>query len=443
MKHHGFAPLALRAPVMVLSLAAAGLSWSPASAVAQESSLAALQAAAKANAGDPGASLALGRALRRAGRATPALTELRRGVSVSAGPKLRLDVLALLHWEVARALIDRHDFAQTMTECHVLGTLPGEAAEGHACAAEAHLLWQRSTEALSEAAQALAKDPRCYQARLAEGRAYDFAIDAGKSEAAYRAALAIQADGVDAHLALGELLAKNGRHDEGAVELRRAVQLDPDGPDALYALGVALPAGAESLSLLEHATRERLSFSDAWLAVGNQQLGAGHVAEARKAGDEALKAESGNVAPYLLLGRVALADNRPDDAIHAGEAALKLVANSAPAKLLIADGNAKKGEIDLALEAYQAAWGLDHSDPTPLVHAAEASHAANHETTARAFGMKAVQEFPKWGPAWAALGDALAAQGEKPAARDAYQKALAGEGPVDKAAVQHKLSALQ
>src|SRR5208282_384892 len=153
---------------------------------------------------------------------------------------------------------------------------------------------------------------------------------------------------------------------------------------------------------------------------------------ARRAGDQALRADSGNVASYLLLGRVALADNRPDDAIHAGEAALKLVANSAPAKLLIADGNAKKGEVDLALEAYQDAWGLDHSDPTPLVHASEASHAAVRETSARAFGMKAVQEFPKWGPAWAALGDALAAQGEKPAARDAYQKALAGEGPLDK-----------
>ena len=423
--------------VMVVS---AGLSWSPARANAQESSLAALQGAAKTSPADPNASLALGRALRRAGRPTPAITELRRGVSVSAS---RLDVLALLHWEVARTLIDRRDFAQTMTECHVLGTLPGQSAEGHACAAEAHLLWQRSTEALSETALALAKDPKCYEARLAEGRAYDFAIDAGKSETAYRAALALQADGVDAHLGLGSLLAKNGRHDEAVVELRRAVQLDPDGPDSLYALGTSLPPGAESLALMEHATRERPSFSDAWLALGTQQLDAGHAAEARKAGEAALRADSGNVGPYLLLGRVALVDNRPDDAIHAGEAALKLVANSAPAKLLIADGNAKKGEIDLALEAYQAAWGLDHGDPTPLVHAAEASHAANRETTARAFGMKAVQEFPKWGPGWAALGDALAAQGEKPAARDAYQKALAGEGPVDRAAVQQKLSAVR
>lgn len=408
-------------------------------AQAQESSLPGLRSASKTTPADPAAALALGRALRRAGLATPALAELRRGVAVSGG---RLDVLSKLHWEVARTLIDRREFAPAMTECLVLGKLPGQAAEGHACAAEAHLLWQRSTEALAEVALALAKDPRNYDAKVAEARAYDFAIDAGKSEAAYRAALLLQPDGVEAHLGLGRLLAKNGRRDDATAELRRAAALDPDGPDALYELGLLLAPGAESLSLLEHATRERASFGDAWIALGEQQLAAGHLAEARKAGDEALKADGSTAAPLLLLGRVALADNRPEDAVHAGEAALKLVANSAPAHLLIADGDAKRGEINPALEDYQAAWGLDHADPTPLVHAAEACHAAGRDTSAQAFGAKAAQEFPRWGPAWAALGDALAARKEKPQAQDAYQKALAGEGPVDKNAVARKLAAL-
>ena len=86
-------------------------------------------------------------------------------IAVSGG---RIDVLSLLHWEVARTLTDRHDFMATMTECMVLEKLPGQASEGHACAAEAHLVWQRSTEALVETGLALAKDPRCYEAKLAE-----------------------------------------------------------------------------------------------------------------------------------------------------------------------------------------------------------------------------------------------------------------------------------
>jgi tetratricopeptide (TPR) repeat protein len=410
------------------------------SACAQESAVPSAQAATKAAPTDPSAALALGKAYRRAGRLTPALGELRRGIAVSGG---RLDVLAALHWEVARTLVDRRDWVATMTECKVLGSLPGQSAAGHACAAEAHLIWQRSTEALAEVGLALAADPRSYEAKLAEGRAYDFAIDEAKSEAAFRGAIAIDAGGVDAHLGLGRVLVRAGRRDDGLAELRSAVQMDPAGPDALFELGVALGPCLESATLLSRATRERPGFGDAWIASGDQDLAAGHLAEARHAGDAALRADSTSVKPYLLLGKVALADGREDDAIHAGEAALKLVANSAPARLIVADGNAKKGELDLALEAYQAAWGLDHGDPTPLVHASEASHASGRDTTAKAFGLKAVQEFPKWGPAWAALGDAFAGQNEKNDARDAYQKALAGEGPVDKDAVLRKLGALR
>jgi tetratricopeptide (TPR) repeat protein len=375
-----------------------------------------------------------------------ALGELRRGIGLAAA---KPDVMIQLHWEVARVQMDRRDFAQTLTECQVLGKLPGASAEGHACAADAQLLWQRSTEALVETAAALSRDPRCFEAKLAEGRAYEFALDGVKSEAAYRAALGLRAGTfaeLAAHVGLGRLLWKNGRKDEGVAELRRALSLDPSAPDALYELGLALavgPASAESTGLLERATRERPSFADAWLSLGTQQLAAGRVADAKRSAEAAERGDPGSVGPKVLAGKVALAEGRADDAIRSGESALKIVANSAAAKLLVADGNAKKGEIDLALEAYQAAWGLDHGDPTPLVHASQACHAAGRDTSARAFGAKAVQEFPKWGPGWAALGDALAAQGEKAAAKDAYQKALAGEGLVERDLVSKRLSALQ
>ena len=94
---------------------------------AQESQLDGLRAAAKANATDPGAALALGRALRRAGHPVDALAELRRGIGVSAA---KLDVLVSLHWEVARVQMDRHDFVQTLTACQVLGKLPGASGRG-------------------------------------------------------------------------------------------------------------------------------------------------------------------------------------------------------------------------------------------------------------------------------------------------------------------------
>ena len=428
------------AVVMVSSWAAAALALTVApGANAQESQLEGDRAATKARSMDPVAALSLGRALRRAGHPVEALAELRRGVGVSAA---KLDVLVSLHWEIARVQMDRHDFIQTLTTCQVIGKLPGAAAEGHACNAAADLLQQRSTAALEETAAALKRDPRCYEATLAEGRAQEFALDVAKSETAYRAAIALMPDAQEPRVGLGRLLWRSGRRDDGVAELRRAVQVDPNGPEGLYELGQAVGPSAESVGLLDHATRERATFTDAWLALGTQLLAAGRVADARKAAVAAERGDPSSVAPKILVGKVALAEGHADEAVRAGEAALKIVANSAAAKLLVADGNASKGEIDLALEAYQAAWGLDHGDPTPLVHATEACHAAGRDTSAKAFGLKAAQEFPKWGPAWAALGDALVAQGDRAAAKDAYQKALAGDGLVARDAVQKKLSGL-
>jgi Tfp pilus assembly protein PilF len=119
------------------------------------------------------------------------------------------------------------------------------------------------------------------------------------------------------------------------------------------------------------------------------------------------------------------------------------MANSAHAKLLVADAYAMKKEIDLAVEAYQAAFGFDHTSPTPLVHASVACHDAGRDTSAKAFGEKATKEFPDWAPGWVALGDALVARKENDAAKAAYETALKTRGPVDATAVRAKITALK
>ncbi len=407
---------------------------------AQESQLDSLRASANSSSGGAAAALAYGRALRRAGRSAAALSELRRARTI-APPQS--EVGATIDWELARTFLERHDLPAARAACLALGSRPRHAADGHACAAEASLASQRATEALGEASSALAADPRSYEAKVAEAHAEDLALDPAKSEAAFREAIAWRPEGVEAHVGLGRVLLKNGAREDGLAELRRAVRLDPTAPDPLYELAMALAPGPESAALLERATRERPSFSDAWLALGTQALSAGRLAEAKSAGEATARQDAKSVGPHMLLGKVALADGRYDDAIQEGETALKILANSAPAKLLVADADAKKGYVDRALEAYQAAWGLDRSDPTPLVHASEACHAAGRDTSARAFAVKASQEFPDWGPGWAALGDALVGQGEKRAARDAYAKALSASGPVDRDSVQKKLATLR
>jgi tetratricopeptide (TPR) repeat protein len=407
---------------------------------AQETALEALRASAKARPADPEAALALGRALRRAGRTTEAVSWLSKGVAL-APPKS--DVVRRLRWELARSRIDGRDLPGAMAACKKLGELPGEQPDGHACTALAFLIWQRATEALAETELALAADPGNRAAHLAAGYAYELSLEPKQAEVEYRAAAAAP-ESADALVHLGHLLVHENRRDEGTTVLRSALQSDPDGPDGLFELGMALAPAAEAVDLLDRATHEKPVFPEAWLALGSGLLRAGALDRAREAAAAAVKQDPGSVPAIVLSGRVALAEGRADDALAAGKAATKIIANNAAAVLLVADAYARKGDVDSAVDAYQAAWGFDHRDPSPLVRASEMSHGVQRDTTARAFGAKAVEEFPNCAPAWAALGDALVGQKEIAAARDAYRKALsAGDGTIDRAAVQAKLTALQ
>ena len=94
------------------------------SAAAQESSIDAAKSAAASSASDPQAALAYGRALRRAGKYDAATAELRRGVAIARAA----DALAILHWEIARVLIDKRDFSQAMVACKVVGAQTGQGA---------------------------------------------------------------------------------------------------------------------------------------------------------------------------------------------------------------------------------------------------------------------------------------------------------------------------
>jgi protein O-GlcNAc transferase len=411
------------------------------SAGAQESSLGALRTGAKSAPNDPNASLSLGRALRRAGHDADAIQELRRGASLGSGRSG--DVAVALHYELARAHIARRDFVQAMVQCRVAGALAGGASAGHACAAEAHLLWRRASEAHVETAAALASNPKSYEAKIAEARALELELKEAPAEAHLREAIALKPDAAEAHIALGHLLFAMGKSDAALAALKKAVELDPLSPEASYELARGLPPGPQAIAALEKALHERPTYAAAVVRLAEVQIDAGRVADARKSATLALKLDPQDATMHVIAGRVSLAEGKPDDAITEARAALGILANLGSAKLLIGDAWAKKGEIDLAVESYQAAWGLDHSDPTALVHASEACHAHGRDTSAKAFGDKATREFPTWGPGWVALGDALASIKETPAARVAYETALKNKGPVDRASVEKKMLALK
>jgi len=413
---------------------------------AQESQVNAARDRAKAAPGSAESALSYGSALRRAGRETEALVELRRAFGASGG---KGPLAARVQLEVARTHIAKRDFELAMGTCRAMAKSPDAEPASHVCAAEAHLLWRRGTEADAEiAALARSKSPSVevqYFAKLASGRSFELASKDAEAEAAYREAIRI-GDGLsparpDAHVLLGALLHHTGR--DGTAPLQKAVEIDGHDPIALLELGRALPSGSpSSIGALERSVAERPSSTEALRSLAEGYVAGSRIADAKKVVDQVLKLAPNDVNTHVIAGRVALAEGRADEAIKEGETASKLMPNVQPARLLVADAWAKKGEIDLAVEAYQAAFGLDHSDPTPLVNASAACLAAGRVTSAKAFGVRATKDFATLGIAWAALGDALVADRDVPGAKAAYENAKKARG-VDAATIDRKLSRLK
>lgn len=394
----------------------------------------------RATPASPEAAMTYAIALRRAGHENESIAELRRAIGVSGG---RPDMVARLQLEIARTQIAKREFEAAMATCRSMSKVPTPTTR--LCMTEAHLLWRRGSEALLELAE-LAKlgSPSpdiAYFAKVDEGRAKELASKDSEAEALFQEAIRQAESRPDAHLQLGLVQRKVGK--DPVPSFRRAVQLDPRDPVAQYELGRALPRGrADSIAALEHAVAERPTYTDALRSLAEGYVAANKLPEARKTVAEVLKQAPNDAVSKVVNGRLAFAEGRTDDALKEGEAAAKLMPNLASAKLLVADARAKQNEIDLAVEAYQAAFFLDRLDPTPLVNASTACLAAGRVTSAKAFGVRATQDFAAHGPGWVALGDALAADKDVPAARTAYEKAKKAKD-VDVAAVDRKLAKLR
>ncbi|MBX3212692.1 MAG: tetratricopeptide repeat protein [Labilithrix sp.] len=410
---------------------------------AQQSALADAKARAQKAPASPDAAIAYGRALRRAGREGEALAELKRGQVFAKG-----DAAVAIGWEISRTHVAKRDFAPAMSACKSVAKVANGAAASRVCAAEAHLLWRRGTEALAELAE-LAKLPAAdatvrFHAKLAEGRARELDSKDVEAEAAYREAIRLAPDRVEGHVLLGAMLQRAGK--DGAPSLRRAVELDAHDPIAQLELGRALASDParrpEAIAAFEKAVAERPTLVDALRGLTEAYVAERRLSDAKRVASSVLRLAPNDVLAHVVSGRVALADGKPDAAIEAGQTALKLMPNEGKAKLLIADAYAKKGEIDLALEAYQKASGLDPLNPAPLVNATNACIAAGRLTSAKAFGQRAVLDFPDHAPSWIAQGDALAADGNPKAARSAYEAAKKARG-ADAAVIDGKLSRLK
>ena len=95
-----------------------------------------------------------------------------------------------------------------------------------------------------------------------------------------------------------------------------------------------------------------------------------------------------------------------------------------------------------AYERYRHAADLDPRDPTPLVEAARLALAQERTVLAVGFLQRVIGQHPNHAPALQLMGDVMRARRQGSQARSFYQRALQGEGTIDRNAIQQALRAL-
>ena len=377
------------------------------------------------------------RTLRRAGLQMEAIRTVQKAFGKARGD----DALSELHLELARSYIDLRQQKKALRECEQLHKL--SAFKEQICSAEAQLLTRRGSAALPAAEQALAIQAGDYDALVAKGRALTQLGKPSEADTVLRDAEKRAPSRPEAYRYHGELLIAQGMPENAVSILRDARKVAPDDPDVLELLASVLPANAEARDALQHALAGRPSFPAAEARLGQVLLALGDLDGADQHLQSALKAVPRQADWQAALGEVQVAKKQPDLALKSAEAALKVVGNHGPAKFVEAKALAQKGDIDLAIEAFQAAYGFSRTDPGVLVEAARACVRANRPTTAKAFADRATEDFPRAAASWETEGDVAVAMKDVAFAKQAYGKALAADGPVDKDGVRRKLAALK
>ena len=176
-----------------------------------------------------------------------------------------------------------------------------------------------------------------------------------------RRALEADPDLVLSRFQLGEVLREQGKPEEAAEQYRHALRLDPNHAEAHNALGLILKEGQQTEPALEHFRRalrsDPLSY-DAHANSGTIHLQQGKAEEATREFYRALQIEPNNPGVYRSLGVAQARLGRHWQAVSDFQQAISLKPDNAEAHYNLGLSQSELGRQGEAIEAFQEAIGL-------------------------------------------------------------------------------------
>jgi tetratricopeptide (TPR) repeat protein len=295
---------------------------------------------------DPDAQVKAGSLLLLAGRAEDARARADKALAVD--PK-NVDALVLR----ANALAGLTDLEGALDQMQQAVSLdPRSALQTNLGAIQA----ARGNLPEAEAAfrHAVTADPKSVQAQLALGQ---FLWSAGRpvdAEAAFKAALALEpANGV-ANRSLAALYLRTGRAAE-AEPFFQSVANVPGSPDAVIALAdyyVGVGRAADAIAVLDKLSGDAAYWAIARTRTADIHHAQGRTADAFRIADEVIAKQPTVGAAHLVRGRLLLATRRADEALVEAQTVVKAEPQNAEAHFLLARVQEARNDLRAAAVAY-------------------------------------------------------------------------------------------
>lgn len=171
--------------------------------------------------------------------------------------------------------------------------------------------------------------------------------------------------------AVGQMLVQQGKYADGAVVLRQASILAPDELAIREHLAIALFFAGdyrEAGSILGRLVKEDRyrARADLHTALGECQLQAGSVPEARESFETASQLDPSSAGIWLKLTKAALELNDVRRAELSARKALSIEPGSSEVHLALGYVRLRQNRLDDALAAFRKAGSLDSGDPVSL-----------------------------------------------------------------------------
>jgi predicted Zn-dependent protease len=176
-------------------------------------------------------------------------------------------------------------------------------------------------------------------------------------------------DSAEAYLLAGRLLLRRDLAAEAAVQVNKALALNPALPLAHQLLGeVALSKGDTRTAIQELEAERKINPLNGLLydRLGDAYLRDGQYTEAQTALNRAVLLEPNATAPYILLGETFLKLNQPIQALHYLDHAAKMDPSSYITHNKLGQAYKATGQVAEANREFQLAVDLQHrGEPQP------------------------------------------------------------------------------